>query len=130
MHFSFLFIGWEPTTWPTNNGVLVRNFNHVQKKLQVASPSFEQDVGSKWKQAWSSNEIMFRNVVTCQPWALGNKWSAHHRQVTIFCSTSSNMYFLYFHRLIEHFAATSNLRGCPPEKNSRARCFQEKIIVK
>ena len=135
--FFFLFIGWEPTTCPTNNCLQIMVcpctmpsnciwlqiifctcikeivlFSFLRSLLRENGRSLcflrifikKNKLGDRMiKQLLNSVIAKYhdlsvsRRSIIDQPLASANNWSAHHRQITIFCSNSST-YQLINHR--------------------------------
>ena len=128
--FFFLFIGWEPTTWPATNcpQIMVCScampsncvwlqiifcscvketvlFSFLRSLLRENGRSLRfPRIFIKKQTRWSNDktiiELGYRKIswfvsvsqinYLPQPTASANNSSARHRQITIFCSTSSN----------------------------------------
>lgn len=117
--FSFLLIALELTTWPANNCLetsvaannilLMRNRNtllceNVRSFPRAGRESF--DLFSWSKQWWSNDEtivielgyykiswfvsVLQINNLPQAAASANNNWSAHHLQITVFCSTLLN----------------------------------------
>ena len=76
--------------------VYVSNLCHYSRKAARAN-RFPKIVFIKKQTQWSNDKIIIELgyckiswFVSVSPSASANNWSAHHRQITIFCSTSSN----------------------------------------
>ena len=120
--FFFLFIGRQPSLLmcnavqqclAANNILLMRKGNRAFLLLAIALAwkwqiaSLPKDIHSKniWLNDKTIIELGYRKIswfvsvsqinYLPQPSASANNWSACHRQITIFCSTSSNNLYLF-----------------------------------